>query len=119
MESRKGSVINRISTYNPDIIGIQESIYLRPDSRGYSKQRAYLVNAMAQKGYRAYVGTAADNSDPIFYKSIKSTFLGGGDIKLVAANPTSKDGPAARYLTWVRPQLGAKNTCTKRSLQSI
>ncbi|MDQ5963120.1 MAG: hypothetical protein QG629_202 [Patescibacteria group bacterium] len=98
---RKASVFDRISAFDPDIIGLQEVILQNPDKSGVSKQRADVVNYMIKKGYKYYVGSK-QNSGPIFFRASKFKVINKGEILLVAAQPRSKSGPAARYLTWVR-----------------
>lgn len=103
---RKARVSNKISDYNPGIIGMQEVTYINPLNGKTSPQRGDVVKFMNAKGYTYYTGSTKNNS-PIFWKKGTFTVLAKKEALIIAQN-SKLEGPAARYLTYVRLQKGTK-----------
>lgn len=103
---RKARVSSRISSYDPGIIGLQEVTRINPLNGTSSTQRADVVKFMAAKGYAGYVGSSKNNS-PVFWKKGTFTVLAKKEA-LIQPQNSNADGPAARYLTYVRLKKGTK-----------
>lgn len=103
---RKARVSNRISSYNPGIIGLQEVTRINPLNGNAMTQRSDVIKFMTAKGYSGYVGSSKNNS-PIFWKKGTFTVLARKEA-LIQPQDSKASGPAARYLTYVRLQKGNK-----------